>query len=134
MSAVAQVQIALERALHADLALRAYMGKAEYVFSAVAPGGTEFPYIILSGSTENPRNTFARAGFEGTETLVGYSQYTDKVGAAEIYAHMHRILSHRLLTADDGRTMRGEVTLAGLTMDDSRASMRCVALYHPWTR
>ena len=93
MSALWQVQRAIYTKLTADEAL---MSVVSGVFDE-PPEDRRLPYVTIGEVTETPWDTHDKRGFEAMVTINAWSGYQGNREAAEILAHVDRILHRRPL-------------------------------------
>lgn len=97
MSALWPVQRAIYAKLTADEQLMAVVSG---VFDET-PEGQELPYVAFQELTETPSDSHDTRGFEVMVTINAWSGYKGNRQAAEILAHVDRILHRRPLDVDD---------------------------------
>lgn len=96
MSALWPVQRAIYAKLHGDEALMAVVSG---VFDEVPEAG-ELPFVAFQELTETPSDTHDTRGFEVMVTINAWSGYKGNRQAAEILAHVDRILHRKPLIVD----------------------------------
>lgn len=119
MSIVHQLQVLIQQALLADAQLLALIGANE-VHSMKPPAGAVPPYIVLGVSDENDFSIFqSNRGTRGTEQIIFYSKFKDKLEAADGYAHIKRILHRKRFQLDTGEIVYLRIRLVGIDQDES---------------
>jgi len=130
-SAVWPVDKALATAFSANAAVIARLASSQPVHNGQAAPNSDFPYIVLGTSAEDPFRLFKRAGMSGSTQFQVWTLGPDKRAAQEIYSLAKQVLDSQQLALEDGLLMlRGSCRLiAVLPGDNTARTYRAIAVY-----
>lgn len=129
-SAVWPIDKAMATALIANVALAARLAPPK-IHNGQATPNSDFPYIVLGTSAEDPFRLFKRAGMSGSTQFQVWTLGANKREAQELYSLAKLVLDSQRLALEDGLLMlRGSCRLIGTLPGDVTArTYRAIGVY-----
>lgn len=138
LSALSPLQTAIDAVLQADAQVVADTSGGDHVYSQgnipeeIAKGGVS--YYVLSESTEDAFDAFAKGGNAGEEQIVCVSHERGKMGIAKMYGHLVRLFHNKTIPVTGHTVLNGKVDLVITYADPDGVHMRAIVRYRVWTR